>query len=156
MMKNLEPTVILSRSLEKVITEEKTLLYNSPSVISYLEAKPYKHLLEILKTDDTYTGFGTLALHKDSEFLSSFNQYIMKALESGIYKRLYRKYHSDLYTNERFGLLEPESLGASNVMSAFILLGFFLFLSIVIALLEFMNKKYFGHRTSSSAWPASK
>ena len=120
---------------KKIATEDKTLLYSSPWIYDE-EAIPYD--LEVLDLDDaaitkTYV---TLALHKDSEFQQLFNYYIQKGHEHGIFKRLYKKYHMVEFTNEHFGMKEPQSLGANNVMFPFIWLCFAVGVSLLIGLAE--------------------
>ena len=94
--------------------DAKTLFYAPPSIlISHTQS--YKMLTEKvfpLKMDDSVNSFVGLALQKDSEFLQVFNHYILKALEVGELKRLYRNYHKDLFIKENFEMTEPQPLGS--------------------------------------------
>ena len=138
----------LPKKYEMVTTEGKTLIYGPHNALLTKEASPYD--LEVLDLDDaamtkTYT---TLALHKDSEFLQLFNYYIQKGHEHGIYKRLFKKYHMELFTKEHVGMKEPQPLGANNVMFPFIWLCFAAGVSLLIALAE----KCFAKKISSSPY----
>ena len=77
----------------------------------------------------------------DSEFLQIFNHYILKALEGGEFKRLYRNYHMDLFTKENFEMIEAQPLGLNNVMFCFTCLGFGMCLSLIKVMMEFIIKK---------------
>ena len=96
--------------------------------------------------DDALYGMGTLGLQRDSEFLQIFNHYIMKEMESGFLKRLFYKYHGDLFTKERFEMVEPQPLGFNNVMFCFIMLALGICLSIVIVMMELINSKLIMHQ----------
>ena len=93
--------------------------------------------------EDSVYGLSTLALQRNSEFLQIFNHYILKALEGGEFKRLYRyrSVYSDLYTNENFEMIEAQPLGLNNVMFCFICLGFGICLSLIQVMMEVMSKK---------------
>ena len=91
--------------------------------------------------DDSVYGIATLALQKDSEFLQIFNHYILKALEGGDFRRMYRNHHMDLFTKENFEMSEPQPLASKNVMFCFISLGVGICLSLIIAMMELIRKK---------------
>ena len=101
--------------------------------------------LNDLSKEGTY-----FALQKDSEFLGIFNYYLLKEIEHGITKRLYRKYHMDLFAKEQFGMPEPQPLGMNNVMFTFILLGFGICSAAVIAVFEWTTMKC--KRNKKLAW----
>ena len=139
-----------------IATEEKLLGFTvGIALAAYKAAEPYQRQLFNIKMDEKYYDSGTLALTKDSEFLPMFNYYILKAYETGIMMKLHRDHHSVLFTNQHFGMTEPQPLGTKNVMFLFIGLGFMIFLSCLIALVENLNKKLFGRDVSSSAWSAT-
>ena len=91
--------------------------------------------------DDSVYMILTLALQKDSEFLQVFNHYILKALESGEFKRLWQKYYRYLYIREQFEMLEPQPIGYSNVMFCYCCLGLGISLSLIQVIMEFIWKK---------------
>ena len=142
-------------NFKKVVMEPKTLMYGSPVAILNQEAKSYRDQLQILNTDDSHITYVTLKPSKDSEFTQIFNHYILKGHEHGIYKRLYKNHHIELFTSERFGMTEPQPLGASNVMFTFVLLGSGVVVSFLVAFAEFFGKKCITKKTSSSAWSAT-
>ena len=121
----------------------KTLFYGNPEAL--ITNKPHRKVLTdqmfALKMDDAVYSIGTLALQKDSEFLQLFNHYILKAFESGEFKRLYRRYHMDLFVKENFEMVEPQPLGSNNVMFCFISLGFGICLSLISVMIEFLKRK---------------
>ena len=134
------------QGLRKVLEDpdSKTLMFASPD--SYIPTNPSEKAITdktfpLKKLDDTLYSIGTLALQKDSEFHQIFNHYILKALEGGDYKRVYRNHHMDLFVKENFELPEPQPLGVNNVMFCFISLGFGLCLSITLVMIEFLTKK---------------
>ena len=98
----------------------------------------------VLKLDEKYSSFGTLALTKDSEFLPLFNFYILTAYESGINKKIFRDYHYSLYTNKPYEMAEPQPLTYKNVMFPFIALGFMICISCLTTVFEIMTKKWLG------------
>ena len=151
-------TANLGKGLEEITTDSKVLLYGGTSLSQYEVAKPYVQRIQMLNTDDNYLALASFILHKDSEFLPVFNHYIIKAFETGIFKRLFRSYHPTMYTNEEFGMLEPEALGANNVMFTSIGLVCGISAAMTIACIEFVTKKIFGSKKSppaSTAWSAT-
>ena len=121
----------------------KTLIYSPVSTLVPTNSKQ-KELTDQtfdLKMDDSLFGISTLALQKHSEFLQIFNYYILKAIEGGLLKRLYRKHRMSLFTKESFEMPEPQPLGWNNVMLSFMCLGFGICLSIIMATIEFFKKK---------------
>ena len=112
------------------------------SHVQYL--KYLRYLLTQLMTlpvDGAPSEFSSFALQKQSEFLDTFNYFLMKQKEHGIAARLFRKYHMPLYTNEQFGLIEPKPLGFKDVMTLFILLGLGMLSSLSVACVEMLRKK---------------
>ena len=104
------------------------------------ERKFRDRLIELPMDDAIYTIIG-LALQKDSEFLGLFNHYIMKAFETGIFKRLFRNYHMRMYTREIFEMPEPQPLGPNNVMFCFLCPAFIICASLILVMVEFLRKK---------------
>ena len=107
-----------------------------------------------LKMDDAVYGSGTLALQANSEFLPMFNHYILKEIESGYLKRLYREYHMGHFINGEFEMNEPQPLGFRQVMFCFSFVAFGISLSLVIATMErlvsFLTRKIAGKRVRVS------
>ena len=123
--------------------DKKTLIIASPSGV--IPTTPYEKMLTnelfVLKMDDSVNGYTGLVLQKESEFLQIFNHYILKALEAGEFKRLYRNYYIDMYTKENFEMIEAQPLGLNNVMFCFTCLGFGICLSLIKVIMEFIIKK---------------
>ena len=95
-----------------------------------------------LSLDDAIISQGTFSvLRKDSEFSPLFNYYILKGFEHGMNRRLFHKYHIEMFTNERFSMSEPQSLGPTNVMFPFIGLLSAICVSSFIAFAELIMKK---------------
>ena len=107
---------------------------------SNYEEKQQAYQLFDLRMDGATHVWGGLTLQKDSEFLDLFNYHLLKAIENGVIKRLFRSYHIDLYIKEQFSMVEPQPLTYKNVMFAFIFLGTSIFVAILIALLEYIGK----------------
>ena len=135
---------------EKAITavvndpDAKTLMYSTPETLSGHTTPHRKALTDqmfALKMDDAVYSIATLALQKDSEFLQIFNHYILKAFEGGEFKRLYRRYHMDLFIKDNFEMVEPQPLGPNNVMFCFIALGLGICLSLISAMIELLKMK---------------
>ena len=63
------------------------------------------------------------------------------AMEGGMFKRLYRSYHMDLFTKEKFEMPEPQPLGWNNVLFCFTCLGFGTCISVFMVLIEFIRGK---------------
>ena len=103
-----------------------------------------------LQMDDSVQSVSGFGLQKDSQFLQLFNYKILKAMEGGIYKRLYRKYYMDLFTKESFEMLEPQPLGLNNVMFCFIILGFGICLSVFKVIMDLITKKIKDHIVAKS------
>ena len=123
--------------------DSKTLFYATRSQLMQVTSSGKKFASDAfaLKMDDSVYARVTLALQKDSEFLQIFNHYILKALEGGEFKRSYRSYCMDLYTQENFEMTEAQPLGVNNVMFCFTTLGFGICLSLIKVMMEFMIKK---------------
>ena len=121
-------------SMKAVIqdSESKKLIFGIESILAPLQGRENSEIDKFyaLQMDDSVDILGGIALQKDSEFLQLFDYYILKALETGVNKRLFNK-HIDLNRKENFGINEPQSLGFSNVMFCFILLGFGCILSLL-------------------------
>ena len=119
---------------EKISQEKKILWYDAESIQRNYKGKVYS--LNMDASHYTYIGF---ALQRDSEFLSIFNHYLLKAYESGILNRL------DLFHNDqpdiKIGLNEPEPLGMNNLMFPFSFLAGSAVLSATIAVIEKLLKK---------------
>ena len=128
--------------LMEVIKDPKRLLYAQAPMLprSQSERKLLDQILE-LKMDDVNSGYATLALQRDSEFLPLFNHYIMKMKENGLLRKLYRDYHSYLFARENFEMVQPQPLGFNNVMFPFICLVVGVCLSITKAITEHMIMK---------------
>ena len=130
-------------AIAETISDPKTLMLATELSLARFEKIEEKHLayqLYALRMDDASYVWGGFALQKDSEFLGLFNFYLLKAIEHGTIKRLFQRYHIDLYVKEQFGMVEPQPLTYKNVMFTFIFLGTGIFAAIVIAMLEYITK----------------
>ena len=92
--------------------------------------------------DEHYCCLVTLGLQKDSEFLMAFNHYLLKEMEHGIIKRLYRNCHIGLFVDEEFGMSEAQPLGINNVMFPFVSLAIGGFASVVMAWMEYVKNRF--------------
>ena len=136
-------------------SESRTLFYGtSLALVPTPTPTPSQKMLTDgafgLKMDDPVYAIGGLGLQKDSEFLQIFNHYILKALEGGDFKRLYRRNFIDLYTKEKFEMMEAQSLGLNNVLFCFTSLGLGICVSHIIVMLEFMITKIFKEKISAN------
>ena len=121
----------------------KTLFYAYPSNIN--PTTPQEKILTDqafgLKMDDSVNAYASLGLQKNSEFTQIFSHYILKALEGGEFKRLFRSYYIDLFTKENFEMTEAQPLRLNNVMFCFTCLGFGICISLIKVMMEFTIKK---------------
>ena len=122
---------------EEVVGDPKALFYGPKAVRrnSRFNLRLFRQTFP-LNMDDAVYQSNTLGLQKDSEFLQLFNHYIMKAYETGFFKRLFRKYYINLFIKENYEMVEPLPLGFNNVMFLFICLATGVCLSIIMVLLE--------------------
>ena len=96
-----------------------------------------------LKIDEKSRSHAGFYLQHNSEFTQCFNHYIMKMMETGVLKRLQKKWlYTSLYVNEEFGLAEPEPLSFNNVLFLFNTLGVGIVLSVLICVMEWTQAKW--------------
>ena len=134
----------------ETLTEPKTLIYGDVGIIGPQSRidKQLRDQFQPLKINDGSWIITTLALQKDSEFLQSFNYFLLKEFEHGLIKRSYRKGYAGYFTNEEFGISEAYPLAVNNVMALFILLAFGIATSMTIAMMEgvlHLFKRYIGN-----------
>ena len=124
---------------EKMILEdEKTLFYCASTCVG----KPLKEgKVVALDMDDTFYTLGGFALRTDSEFLSVFNHYLLKAFQSGILKRLDMKWNVDRKSPIKIGITKPEPLGINNIMFPFACLAVAIIISVAMSVIEKVVKK---------------
>ena len=126
----------LKEAMKEVLSEPKTILYNVDTTALHPKDPVDRHLSDQVVVqkmdgaDKIVVGFG---LQNDSEFLALFNHYLLKGIETGILNRLFKRHHSELFTNEQFGINEPQSLSYSNVIFLYICLGAGVTASLIIA-----------------------
>ena len=152
-------------ALQEVIENPRTLLFASGRIKeSKLKQKELAQRVMKLNTDNLGYSIGSFGLQKNSEFLQMFNHYILKGYESGFFGFSMTRGFFETYEdfardndmrNEQFAIKEPQPLGPNEIMSAFMLLGFAICVSFLIALAEFLKRKYFVKKTSPSAWSAT-
>ena len=125
--------------------DSKTLLYATETALIPRTENPSEKIMTdrlfALKMDDSAILMGALVLQKDSEFLQILNYYILRALESGDFKRLTRNFNSVLFTRENFEMTEPQPLGLNNVMFCFTIFAFGICISVIMMLMEFIRRK---------------
>ena len=123
--------------------DSKTLFMGTQNILIPANPSEKKILDRVfaLKMDDSIYASTTLTLQKDSEFLQIFNHYILKALESGVFKKVYRNYHISLFIKENFSMPEPQPFGLNNVMFCLTILGVGICLSLIKFVMELMIKK---------------
>ena len=126
----------LDQAAEQIINNPKTLFYCASSCLVQ-EITDGK--VVALKMNDTHYSNLGFALRPDSEYLSLFNHYMLKAFETGILQRLDRKWNA--HPPIKIGLPEPVPLEMKNEMFPFSFLGVAILLSVVIAALEKMVKR---------------
>ena len=127
----------IDRAYETIIADQKTLFYCHSSCHSDAVEKGQ---VIALKMDDTHYTLGGYWLREDSEYLSVFNYYLLKAFETGILQRLDMVWNHDTKPEIKIGLTEPEALSINNVMFPFSLLGVSIIISTIIVGLEKMVK----------------
>ena len=111
---------------EQIINNPKTLWYCTGSCA----LQPIKEGKVVeLKMEDSYTVYAGFVLQPNSEYLSLFNHYLLKAYETGILKRLERSWFAEFDPPIKIGIPEPGPLEMNNVMSLF----FFLLGSVITA-----------------------
>ena len=121
-------------ALEQIINNPKTLFY---CYSGCLGKTMHEGRAVALKMDDAHSTFGGFWLRRDSEYLSVFNHYFLKAIETGIFHRLDKMIHNaHLIPPIKIGLTEPEPLGINNVMFPFSCLAATIITSLVMAVTE--------------------
>ena len=121
-------------------TNSKKLYYGSQTWL--MEQIPTEtHKAFELEMDDGVYSIGGFGLQKDSEFLHIFNHYLLKQLESGVYRRIMHYAFIYVDTKETFEMDEPQPLGLNNVMFCFISLGLGILLSLITVMIERIKKK---------------
>ena len=126
---------------QKCVGSGKKQIINDPQTLWFCAgscALPEIKAGEIieLKMDDSYKAYGGFLLQPNSEYLSLFNHYLLKAYETGILKRLERATFADADPPIKIGIPEPGPLKMDNVMSLFFFLLGSIFTSCVIAVVE--------------------
>ena len=125
-------------ALEQIIIDNNKLLY---AVVNAGGTKINEGKVVPLKMEDSIKVYGGFWFGVDSEYLSMFNHYFLKGLETGIFKRLDITYNAHLKPPIKIGLTEPGPLGINNVIFLFSFLGVAALLSFIIAVLEIWVKK---------------
>ena len=131
-------------AIEEIISQPKTIVYMVDTTALQPSDPKDKYLtdqvlaLRIDSSDYLVVGFG---LQKDSEFLPLFNHYILKGRESGILDRLFKFHHTNMFTKELFGIIEPQPLSYSNIIFLFICLGLGISSSLILAGVEMVVTK---------------
>ena len=116
---------------KQIIDDRKTLWYGSKTFA--VEEIAQGNVIELQMDDMVYVYAGFL-IRKDSEYLSVINHYVQKAFETGTFNRIDLTYNPR--TPIKIGMTEPGSLGMNNVMFLFMLLGAFMVISFLVAIVE--------------------
>ena len=128
----------LRMAAEKIKNDPETLFYCASSCL-------HKQIKEgtvlALDMDDTYYTLGGFGLPTDSEYLSMFNHYLLKAFERGILHRISNSWLRDSKAPIKIGITEPEPLGINNVMFPLSFLGVAMISSVVTLFVEKVAKK---------------
>ena len=133
----------LKCAFEVVLSEPKTMYYLNEGALYPINddlKRITDQLVALTMDDSTYVPIA-LMLQKESEFLQICNYYMLKGLEHGIIKYLYRKTHHAFFTKEEFGMPQPGPLDISNVIFLFCFLAIGISASVVISIIEFLIKK---------------
>merc|ERR1711884_150768 len=118
---------------EKMILEDKKALFYCSS--SCIPKPQMEGRVVALDMDDAFYTLGGFALRPDSEFLSVFNHYILKAYETGILQRLDVEWDSQRKPPIKIGITEPGPLGINNVMFPFSCLAAAVIISVVMSVI---------------------
>ena len=156
--KTMEENMRLIDNVLNRMANEKLLLYTTATAFSngFRFTPTQKEIiprLYALTMDDSVYWTAAFALQKDSEFLQLFNHHILRQYETGIIRRRRRIMNTDLFTNENYGMTEPQPLGTKNVMFCFICLAVGICLGIAIFLIELLRKGM--AKKLKWAWPTS-
>ena len=123
----------LEWAAEQIVSDPKKLFYGRASAVG---EKIVDGKVVALKMDDSFITYGGFWLGVDSEYLSVFHHYLLKASETGILNRIKNHWNRDLKPPIKIGFTEPEPLGINNIVFLFSLLGATIIMSVVIAALE--------------------
>ena len=134
-------------AVTQIINDPKTLWYcgNNCFPQAIMEGK-----VVALDMDDTLKTWGGFYLRPNSEYLSVFNHYLLKAFETGILQKLDNFWNAETKPVFKIGINEPEPLGINNVMFLFSLLGASIIISLVLATVENLVKKLMTRIVSRS------
>ena len=117
--------------------DRKTLWYSQRDCAA--EEIEQGNVIDLQMDDMSYT-YGGFLLRKDSEYVSVISHYVQKGYDAGIFNRIHQTYSSR--TPIKIGMTEPGPLGINNVMFLFILLGAFVIISFLVAIVENVVKMY--------------
>ena len=116
---------------KQIIDDRKTLWYSKRDMVA--EEIEQGNVIDLQMDDMSYT-YGGFLLRKDSEYVSVISHYVQKAYETGIFNRIHQTYSSR--TPIKIGMTEPGSLAMNNVMFPFMVLGAFMIISFLVAIVE--------------------
>ena len=116
-----------------VLYNPNTYLYSHTTA-----AKSTPGLVALRMTDSTPVS-GGIGLQKNSELLDMLNYKMLKLVESGIIKRIDKRW-PDVARNEEFGVAEPEALGFNNILFPFTILATGMVTSLAFSWMEYIAK----------------
>ena len=126
--------------MEEIIKNPQTLFYaNALTLIPPPQMPEWKSLTNravALEMEDESISLISLGFQFDSEFTDISNYYILKAMEAGLIKNHFRRWHMAIFHNEKYWMPEPGPLRMENVMFTFISLGIGICISLVMAIVE--------------------
>ena len=116
---------------EQIINDKDTLWYCQRDCA---EEEIEKGNVIELQMDDAHYTYGGWLLKPNSEYVSVISHYVIKGYETGIFNRIHQTYSSRAPI--KIGMTEPGPLGINNVLFPFYILGLFMILSLLIAIVE--------------------
>ena len=122
-------------AIEKITSDPKSLLY-CPDNSCDENGDVRKGRVVAFKMEDAQYSSYVLFLRTESEYLSLFNHYLLKAFETGIMRRLDKIWNGHLEPPIKIGIAEPQPLEITNVMFPFSLLAATIVISVVLAIAE--------------------
>ena len=122
-------------AIEQIISDPKSLLY-CPDNSCDEKGDIRKGRVVAFEMEDAEHVWNAFLFRPDSEYLSLFNHYLLKAFETGILQRLDKIWNAHLKPPIKIGIAEPQPLEIYNVMFPLSLLAAAIVISIVIATVE--------------------
>ena len=125
----------------ETIDDAKAAVLTNPNTYLYSHTTMAKSTpgLVALKMDDSTPVSGGIGLQQDSELLGIMNYKMLKLAESGIIKRIDKRW-PDVSRNEEFGVPEPGALAFNNILFPFTVLATGMITSMAFSFIEHILK----------------